>query len=83
MARAKTGFWTRSLDKVRGVFLHAPPEPAAQTAAKKTAPSTDASKRSSASGAQVEGTDASKAPDDKTPKKKIPAQPWYRHRQRW
>jgi hypothetical protein len=27
--------------------------------------------------------DASKAPDDKAPKKKMPAQPWYRHRQRW
>lgn len=83
MARAKTSFWTRSLDKLRGAFLHAAPEPASRTAAKKTAQAGATAKRSSASGAQPEGTDASKAQDDKAPKKKIPAQPWYRHRQRW
>jgi hypothetical protein len=83
MARAKTSFWTRSLDKLRGAFLHAPPEPGSRTVAKKTAQPTDPAKRSSASGAQPDAADPSKAQDDKAPKKRIPAQPWYRHRQRW
>jgi hypothetical protein len=82
MARAKTSFWTRSLDKLRGAFLHAPAEPTARAAAKKPARSAAAGKQPSASGAQPEATDAAKVQDDKH-KKKIPAQPWYRHRQRW
>ena len=81
MARAKTGFWTRSLDKLRGAFLHAPPEPASRGAAKKAAQ--PAAKRTTDASAGAETTAAAKAPDEKTPRKKIPAQPWYRHRQRW
>jgi hypothetical protein len=79
MARAKTSFWTRSLDKLRGAFLHAPAEPTARAAAKKAA----GKKQPSASGAQPEGTDAAAKVQDDKHKKKIPAQPWYRHRQRW
>jgi hypothetical protein len=86
MARAKKSFLTRGLDKLRGAFLHAPPEPASPKVAKKTAKKTaepaDTGKRLPDSGAKAEAADASKAPDDKAPKK-IPAQPWYRHRQRW
>jgi hypothetical protein len=79
MARAKTSFWTRSLEKVRGVLLHGPSEPASRP--KKTAES--AMKRSPGPGTQSDATGVAKTQDDKAPKKKIPVQPWYRHRQRW
>jgi hypothetical protein len=80
MARAKASLWSRSLDKLKGAFVHAEPEPAPRPAKKKPA-----AVAKSADPAAVAGTsDPAAVPEaEKTPKKKIPAQPWYRHRQRW
>jgi hypothetical protein len=80
MARTKTSFLTRGLDKLKGVFAHAPSDPAPRALAKKAA----RPKPPPAAGAQAASPDATATPDPKAPhKKKIPAQPWYRHRQRW
>lgn len=81
MAQAKTSFWTRGLDKLKGALV--PADPASRNAAKKAEPSEPAAKRSSDSSTQSESTDTSKGQDGKAAGKKIPAQPWYRHRQRW
>ena len=81
MARTKTGFLTRSLDKLKGVFAHAPSQPATRGAAKKAAQ--PPAKRSTGSSAEAQTVVVAQAPDEKSPRKKIPAQPWYRHRQRW
>jgi hypothetical protein len=83
VARVKTNFWTRGLDKLKGAFVHAPTDPASRNVAKKAEPSKAAAKRSSDSSTQSEASDASKGQDGKAAGKKIPAQPWYRHRQRW
>ena len=80
MARAKGSFWTRSLDKLRGTLLHAEPEAAPRPARKKP----PAVEKSADPAAVARTSDPAAAPEtEKTPKKKIPAQPWYRHRQRW
>lgn len=77
MARAKGSFWTRSLDKLKGALAHAEPEPAPRPAKKKPAAVAKPAD-------PVTPDPAAAAPEaEKTPKKKIPAQPWYRHRQRW
>jgi hypothetical protein len=95
MARAKASFWTKSLDKLRGALLHAEPEPTPGPSKKKAAQKKSEQKkpeqpaRSAApaakSPAAVTPDPAGAVPpqDEKNPKKKLPAQPWYRHRQRW
>ncbi len=76
MARPKPSLWSRSLDKLKGAFVHAEPEPAPRPA--KSKPTAVAKSAASAT------PDPAAAPEaEKAPKKKIPAQPWYRHRQRW
>jgi hypothetical protein len=93
MARAKASFWTKSLDKLKGAFAHAEPEPAPRASKKKSErkkpeqkkpaqPPRTATVTAEASTAAPDAGAATKAHDE-TPKKKIPAQPWYRHRQRW
>jgi hypothetical protein len=83
MARAKTSFWTRSLDKLRGAGLHAP-EPGTDAPVKKAPSQAGSAKRPTpVPSAQPQAADPAKAQDEKAPAKKIPAQPWYRHRQRW
>jgi hypothetical protein len=81
MAQAKTSFWTRGLDRLKGALV--PADPASRNNVAKGEPSKAAAKRSSDSSTQSEATGASKGQDGKAAGKKIPAQPWYRHRQRW
>jgi hypothetical protein len=83
MARAKTSIWTRSLDKLRGAFLQAP-QPGADASIKKPQSKDGPAKRPTpVPPAQAQAADPAKAQEEKAPAKKIPAQPWYRHRQRW
>jgi hypothetical protein len=82
MARAKASFWSRSLEKVKGAFVHAEPEQPQQRPAKKKPEARAATAKESTALAQDAGA-APKPEDDKSAGKKIPAQPWYRHRQRW
>ena len=90
MARSKPGFWSRGIDKLRGALLHGEPETAQQTPKKKPEQKKTAQPARVATAtakspdvATTETDGAPKPADDKTPKRKIPAQPWYRHRQRW
>jgi len=104
MARAKPSLWSKSLDKLRGAFLHAEPEPASRPSKKKPAqkktehkpqqkkpeqkkpePPARVATPAAESPAAVapDATGAVTPQDEKNPKKKVPAQPWYRHRQRW
>jgi hypothetical protein len=91
MARKNSSLLSRGLDKLKGAFAAAPaePPPAKKPAARdKRMSSANSAKRTTASvaAAQPEGvTEATQtqAADKKQDKKKIPNQPWYRHRQRW
>jgi hypothetical protein len=58
------------------------PAPKAPTARKKSA-SPPAEKRAPAAPPADAPPTQESAPDAKPEKKKIPNQPWYRHRQRW
>ncbi|HEY6864072.1 MAG TPA: hypothetical protein VI319_09240 [Burkholderiales bacterium] len=95
MARSKPGFWSRGIDKLRGALLHGEPETASQAPKKKAEqkkpekkkpaqparPATAVAK--SPEPATTEAVASTATMDDKSPKRKIPVQPWYRHRQRW
>jgi len=96
MARKNSGLLARGLEKLRGALSHPPAEPTpAKNPAKK---SSAADKRKSSEGSakrvaaaatstQTDGADdatQAQPTQEKThEKKKIPNQPWYRHRQRW
>ena len=90
MARSKPGFWSRGIDKLRGALLHGEPETAPRAPKKKPEQkkpaqparvATATAKPPDVVTTEADGT--AKPEDDKAPKRKIPAQPWYRHRQRW
>jgi hypothetical protein len=72
------------LDRLRKVFGGAPKKPSAS----KTSPKTSAKRTERrpspppAEQAAPQG-DAPEAIEAKLDKKKLPAQPWFRHRQRW
>lgn len=95
MARSKPGFWSRGIDKLRGTLLHGEPETAPHAPKKKAEPkkpeqkkptqparASTAAAKSPEAGTTEAGATATPL-DEKSPKRKIPAQPWYRHRQRW
>jgi len=75
------------LDRLRKVFGGAPEKPAASKKSAKRAESTAkrAERRPSPPPADQAASkgDAPEAPEAKVDKKKLPAQPWFRHRQRW
>ena len=90
MARSKPGFRSRGIDKLRGALLHGEPEtpprapkkkPEQKKPAQPARSATPAAKAPEVATTEADGTAATA--DDKTPKRKIPVQPWYRHRQRW
>jgi hypothetical protein len=95
MARAKPSLWSKSLDKLRGAFLHAEPESAPRPSKKKSEQKKPQQKKpepparvatpaaESPTAVAPDPTGAVQPQDGKNPKKKLPAQPWYRHRQRW
>jgi hypothetical protein len=67
------------LDRLRKVFRRTPEKPSASKKIKRTEP------HSSPSGADPisAATGAAEASEAKPDKKKVTAQPWFRHRQRW
>jgi hypothetical protein len=70
----------RGLDRLRKVFHEAPEKkPSASKKVKR------AERQTSPSGAErtAAPTGAAEAPEAKPDKKKVPAQPWFRHRKRW
>jgi hypothetical protein len=87
MARTTSNIFVRSLEKLRGVLLRAPaqpsPAPRAPKAGQRSSAKASPKHSSSAVPAGEAGVEPSQAQDTKPAKKKIPAQPWYRHRQRW
>jgi len=80
MAKKISKSIVRGLDRLRKVFGGAPEKPAAKkTRAKRTErpPSPSSAKQAVPQG------DAPETPEAKLDKKKVPNQPWFRHRQRW
>jgi hypothetical protein len=84
MAKKISKSIVRGLDRLRKVFGGAPEKPAASKKSAKRA-----ERRPSPSPAPppadqaVAQGNAPEAPEAKPDKKKLPAQPWFRHRQRW
>jgi hypothetical protein len=85
MARAKPSFWSRSLEKVKGAFVHAEPEqqPKPRPPKKKPEPTAGAVATKAPTTVAQDAGASPKPEDEKSAGKKIPVQPWYRHRQRW
>jgi len=84
MAKKISKSIVRGLDRLRKVFGGAPKKPSAsktspKTSAKRTErrPSPPPADQTTSQGNALE------APEAKPDKKKLPAQPWFRHRQRW
>jgi hypothetical protein len=80
MAKKISKSIVRGLHRLRKVFRAAPDKPpASKTSAKRTErrPSPPPADKAVSQG------DAPEAPEAKLDKKKVPAQPWFRHRQRW
>jgi len=80
MAKKISKSIVRGLDRLRKVFGGAPEKPAASKKSAKRAerqPSPAAAEQASSQRNAPEATEV------KSDKKKLPAQPWFRHRQRW
>lgn len=69
----------RGLNRLRKVFHEVPEKPSASKKVKR------AERQSAPSDAErtAAPTGAAEAPEAKADKKKVPAQPWFRHRKRW
>ena len=89
MARTNSNLLLRGLAKLRGAVLRVPEQSTpAQTDPRpeKGSSPLPSAKRTSTAAPDGEAGTQTAVPDDSdknTPKKKVPAQPWYRHRQRW
>jgi len=80
MAKKISKSIVRGLDRLRKVFGGAPEKP---SASKKSAKRTEKRPAPPPADQAVSQADAAEAPEAKLDKKKLPAQPWFRHRQRW
>ena len=80
MAKKISKSIVRGLDRLRKAFGGAPEKPAASKKSAKRAERRPAPPRAEQAVSQA---DAAEAPEAKLDKKKLPAQPWFRHRQRW
>jgi hypothetical protein len=85
MAKRISKSIVRGLDRLKKVFGGAPEKSAAskKPAASKSAKRTEKRPAPPPADQAVSQADAAEAPEAKLDKKKLPAQPWFRHRQRW